>query len=88
MDRLGALGNALIPQIAEWIGSRILAFESARGVGLSDPRLMRDAAEPDAGEDGGPAACGGAECFGIPQPADDRGGPPTLKSLPQPKARI
>lgn len=27
VDRLGALGNALVPQIAEWIGSRILAYE-------------------------------------------------------------
>lgn len=29
VDRLAALGNALVPQIAEWIGRRILAFESA-----------------------------------------------------------
>jgi site-specific DNA-cytosine methylase len=27
MDRLSALGNALVPQIAEWIGHRILDFE-------------------------------------------------------------
>jgi len=29
VDRLAALGNALVPQIAEWIGRRILAYESA-----------------------------------------------------------
>jgi DNA (cytosine-5)-methyltransferase 1 len=28
MDRLRGLGNALIPQIAEWIGQRILAYEA------------------------------------------------------------
>jgi site-specific DNA-cytosine methylase len=27
VDRLAALGNALVPQIAEWIGRRILKFE-------------------------------------------------------------
>jgi hypothetical protein len=27
VDRLAALGNALVPQIAEWIGRRILEFE-------------------------------------------------------------
>jgi hypothetical protein len=29
VDRLAALGNALLPQIAEWIGWRILEYESA-----------------------------------------------------------
>lgn len=29
VDRLAALGNALVPQIAEWIGRRILDFERA-----------------------------------------------------------
>jgi DNA (cytosine-5)-methyltransferase 1 len=29
VDRLAALGNALIPQIAEWIGRRILEYERA-----------------------------------------------------------
>jgi hypothetical protein len=27
VDRLAALGNALVPQIAEWIGHRILEYE-------------------------------------------------------------
>jgi hypothetical protein len=27
VDRLAALGNALLPQIAEWIGCRIVAYE-------------------------------------------------------------
>jgi hypothetical protein len=27
VDRLAALGNALVPQIAEWIGRRILEYE-------------------------------------------------------------
>jgi DNA (cytosine-5)-methyltransferase 1 len=31
VDRLAALGNALVPQIAEWIGRRILEYESATG---------------------------------------------------------
>jgi DNA (cytosine-5)-methyltransferase 1 len=29
VDRLAALGNALVPQIAEWIGTRILEYEGA-----------------------------------------------------------
>lgn len=29
VDRLAALGNALVPQIAEWIGRRILAYEQS-----------------------------------------------------------
>jgi DNA (cytosine-5)-methyltransferase 1 len=28
MDRLGGLGNALVPAIAEWIGRRIMSFEA------------------------------------------------------------
>jgi DNA (cytosine-5)-methyltransferase 1 len=28
LDQLAALGNALVPQIAEWIGQRILAWEA------------------------------------------------------------
>lgn len=31
VDRLAALGNALVPQIAEWIGRRILEYERAAG---------------------------------------------------------
>lgn len=31
VDRLAALGNALVPQIAEWIGRRILEYEHAAG---------------------------------------------------------
>ena len=30
VDRLAALGNALVPQIAEWIGWRIIAYEGQR----------------------------------------------------------
>ena len=33
VDRLAALGNALVPQIAEWIGHRILEYERATGSG-------------------------------------------------------
>ena len=33
VDRLAALGNALVPQIAEWIGRRILEYERAAGRG-------------------------------------------------------
>jgi hypothetical protein len=28
VDRLAALGNALVPQIAEWIGRRIIDYEA------------------------------------------------------------
>ncbi|HEU5105186.1 MAG TPA: hypothetical protein VFU11_05050 [Solirubrobacterales bacterium] len=27
VDRLAALGNGLVPQIAEWIGTRIIEYE-------------------------------------------------------------
>jgi hypothetical protein len=27
LDRLAGLGNALVPQIAEWIGTQIVSFE-------------------------------------------------------------
>jgi DNA (cytosine-5)-methyltransferase 1 len=30
VDRVAALGNALVPQIAEWIGRRIIAYEQGR----------------------------------------------------------
>jgi site-specific DNA-cytosine methylase len=33
VDRLAALGNALVPQIAKWIGRRILEYERAAGPG-------------------------------------------------------
>jgi site-specific DNA-cytosine methylase len=33
MDRLKALGNALVPPIAEWIGQRILDYERTGGRG-------------------------------------------------------
>lgn len=29
LDRNGALGNALVPQIAEWVGRRIIAYETS-----------------------------------------------------------
>lgn len=32
VDRLASLGNALVPQIAEWIGGRILEYERRGGV--------------------------------------------------------
>jgi DNA (cytosine-5)-methyltransferase 1 len=35
VDRLAALGNALLPQIAEWIGRRILEYETAAGEAMS-----------------------------------------------------
>lgn len=35
VDRLAALGNALLPQIAEWIGCRILEYEAAAGEAMS-----------------------------------------------------
>ena len=36
VDRLAALGNALVPQIAEWIGCRIVEYErAARGEAVS-----------------------------------------------------
>jgi DNA (cytosine-5)-methyltransferase 1 len=30
LDQLAALGNALVPQIAEWLGQRILDYEEGR----------------------------------------------------------
>jgi DNA (cytosine-5)-methyltransferase 1 len=34
VDRLSALGNSLVPQIAEWIGRRIVACHESRGIGF------------------------------------------------------
>jgi DNA (cytosine-5)-methyltransferase 1 len=30
VDRLRSLGNSLVPQIAEWIGLRIVSYEAMR----------------------------------------------------------
>ena len=35
VDRLAALGNALVPQIAEWIGRRIVEYEARAQEGMS-----------------------------------------------------
>jgi site-specific DNA-cytosine methylase len=35
VDRLAALGNALLPQIAEWIGRRILEYEQGAEEAMS-----------------------------------------------------
>lgn len=35
VDRLAALGNALLPQIAEWIGERIILYERQKAEGLA-----------------------------------------------------
>jgi DNA (cytosine-5)-methyltransferase 1 len=35
VDRLAALGNALLPQIAEWIGRRIVEYEQSTGEAMS-----------------------------------------------------
>jgi len=38
VDRLAALGNALVPQIAEWIGRRILDYEEEAASGETQAR--------------------------------------------------
>jgi DNA (cytosine-5)-methyltransferase 1 len=39
VERLAALGNALVPQIAEWIGRRILAYEAESLSGARKPTV-------------------------------------------------
>lgn len=45
MDRVRALGNALVPQIAEWIGRRIMSYEGTNTVNR-EPRWVENPDTP------------------------------------------
>jgi hypothetical protein len=51
VDRLAALGNALLPQVAEWIGRRILEYEREAALG-GEATLMCPAVHGDGARSG------------------------------------
>jgi DNA (cytosine-5)-methyltransferase 1 len=80
VDRLAALGNALVPEIAEWIGGRILAHEEAARV---RDREVRPPARRGAHPDARPLARRGrCERSDVPLHRRDRAGSKTARSNP------
>jgi hypothetical protein len=53
VDRLAALGNSLVPQIAEWIGRRIMSFAEVGvdAVAVSDESKPKSPAGADLSEE-------------------------------------